>query len=242
MPWRWLGSWKLTRPAGAFAFLSRPPVIFAAGPVLPSALSGATYHVERGDSPFVSISHFLKEVLVMQPFASDIKKIRDRARQHISEGAVTGAYKADREQVIKVLNEALATEIVCVLRYKRHYFMASGINSDSVKEEFLQHAAEEQGHADSICTRIVQLNGEPNLNPEGLATRSHSEYAEGTDLASMIKEDLIAERIAIETYSEIVRWLGDADMTSRRLMEQILEKEEEHAEDMASLLAKTAGK
>ena len=178
----------------------------------------------------------------MQPFASDIKKIRDRARQHISEGAVTGAYKADREEVIKVLNEALATEIVCVLRYKRHYFMASGINSDSVKEEFLQHAAEEQGHADSICTRIVQLNGEPNLNPEGLTTRSHSEYAEGTDLASMIKEDLIAERIAIETYSEIVRWLGDADMTSRRLMEQILEKEEEHAEDMASLLAKTVAK
>ena len=178
----------------------------------------------------------------MQAFASDIKKIRDRARQHISEGAVTGAYKADREQVIKVLNEALATEIVCVLRYKRHYFMASGMNSDSVKEEFRQHATEEQAHADAICTRIVQLNGEPDLNPQGLTTRSHSEYAEGSGLASMIKEDLVAERIAIETYSEIIRWLGEADPASRRLLEQILEKEEEHAEDMASLLAKTGGR
>jgi bacterioferritin len=178
----------------------------------------------------------------MQSFVSDIKKIRERARQHIGEGAVTGAYKADREQVIKVLNEALATEIVCILRYKRHYFMASGINSDSVKAEFLQHAIEEQAHADSIATRIVQLNGAPNLNPAGLVDRSHSEYAEGTDLVSMIKEDLVAERIAIETYSEIVRWLGDGDMTTRRLMEQILEKEEEHAEDMATLLAKTSAK
>jgi len=237
-----LGRLKLGRPTGAFAFLSRPPVIFAAGPGL--VVGAERRHLSPQERAFAVRFNFsfLKEVLVMQPFASDIKTIRVRARQHISEGAVTGAYKADREQVIKVLNEALATEIVCVLRYKRHYFMASGINSDSVKEEFLQHAAEEQGHADSICTRIVQLNGKPNLNPEGLTTRSHSEYAEGTDLVSMIKEDLIAERIAIETYSEIVRWLGDADMTSRRLMEQILEKEEEHAEDMASLLAKTAGK
>lgn len=178
----------------------------------------------------------------MPPFASDIKKIRNRARQHIADGAITGAYKADRKQVVKVLNEALATELVCVLRYKRHYFMASGMNADSVKEEFLLHATEEQAHADAICNRIVQLNGEPNLDPEGLTTRSHSEYAEGKDLSSMIKEDLVAERIAIETYSEIVRWLGDGDPTSRRLMEQILEKEEEHAEDMASLLAKAGGK
>jgi bacterioferritin len=178
----------------------------------------------------------------MQPFASDIKKIRDRARKHIQEGAVTEAYKADSKQVVKVLNEALATEIVCVLRYKRHYFTASGMNADSVKEEFLQHANEEQGHADQICTRIVQLNGTPNLNPEGLATRSHSEYEEGTDLASMIKENLIAERIAIQTYSEIIRWIGDSDPTSRRMMEEILEKEEEHAEDMASLLAQTGAK
>ncbi len=176
----------------------------------------------------------------MPAFTSDIKKIRDRARQHIADGAITGAYKADRKQVIKVLNEALATEIVCVLRYKRHYFMASGMNADSVKEEFLLHATEEQAHADAISNRIVQLNGEPNLDPAGLTTRSHFEYAEGTDLASMIKEDLVAERIAIETYSAIIRWLGDGDPTSRRLMEQILEKEEEHAEDMASLLEKTS--
>ena len=174
----------------------------------------------------------------MENFVADVQKIRDRARKHITDGAVTEAYRADREQVIKVLNEALATELVCVLRYKRHYFMASGVNADSVKEEFLEHANEEQAHADSICNRIVQLNGEPNLNPEGLTTRSHSEYAEGTDLVSMIREDLVAERIAIETYAEIVRWLGDGDPTTRRLMEQILEKEEEHAEDLASLLAK----
>jgi bacterioferritin len=173
----------------------------------------------------------------MQPFASDIKKIRDRARKHIDEGAITGAYKADREQVVKVLNEALATELVCVLRYKRHYFMASGLSSDAVKEEFLEHAGEEQEHADQISTRIVQLNGEPNLDPDGLAGRSHSEYAEGTDLVSMLKEDLVAERIAIETYADIIRWLGDSDPTTRRLMESILEKEEEHAEDLASLLA-----
>lgn len=178
----------------------------------------------------------------MQPFASDIKKIRDRARKHIEEGAITGAYKADSQQVVKVLNEALATELVCVLRYKRHYFMASGLNSDAVKEEFLAHAGEEQEHADSICTRIVQLNGAPNLNPEGLASRSHAEYAEGSDLVSMLKEDLIAERIAIETYGEIIRWLGDADVTTRRLMESILEKEEEHAEDLASLLANATKK
>ena len=176
----------------------------------------------------------------MQPFASDIKKIRDRARKHIDEGAITGAYKADREQVIKVLNEALATELVCVLRYKRHYFMASGLSSDAVKEEFLQHAGEEQEHADQISTRIVQLNGEPNLDPDGLTGRSHSEYAEGSDLVSMLKEDLVAERIAIETYADIIRWLGDSDPTTRRLMESILEKEEEHAEDLASLLANAA--
>ena len=176
----------------------------------------------------------------MQSFAADLKKIREHARRHIAEGAVTSAYTADRLQVIKVLNEALATELVCVLRYKRHYFMASGMNSDSVKEEFLQHANEEQGHADAICNRIIQLNGAPNLNPEGLTSRSHSEYTEGQDLVSMIKEDLVAERIAIETYAEIVRWLGEDDPTSRRLMEQILEKEEEHAEELASLLAKTA--
>jgi bacterioferritin len=137
-----------------------------------------------------------------------------------------------------VLNEALATELVCVLRYKAHYFAAQGINSEGVKAEFLQHANDEQGHADLLSERITQLNGEPNLNPEGLASRSHSEYAAGGDLPTMIKEDLIAERIAIDTYGEIVRWLGEKDPTSRRLMETLLEKEEEHANDMNDLLSR----
>ena len=132
-----------------------------------------------------------------KPFLTDIKTLRERARQHIEQGAITEGYSADRETVIKVLNESLATEIVCVLRYKRHYFMATGINSDGAKAEFLQNANEEQQHADWIATRITQLNGQPNFNPEGLASRSHSEYSEGTDLVSMLKEDLYAERIAI---------------------------------------------
>jgi bacterioferritin len=174
----------------------------------------------------------------MSEFISDLAAIRDRARQSIQDGAVTGAYKADRGRVIEVLNEALATEIVCVLRYKRHYYMAKGINSDAVKAEFLEHAGEEQEHADWIAERITQLGGEPNYNPVGLADRSHSEYAPGSDLRSMITEDLIAERIAIETYSEIIRWLGDDDPTSRKLMVDILKVEEEHADDMANLLSR----
>jgi len=170
------------------------------------------------------------------PFLSDIQEIRRRARQHMEKGAVTEGYKADIETVLKLLNEALATEIVCVLRYKRHQFMANGLNAQSVAEEFAEHAAEEQSHADRIAARITQLDGEPNFNPEGLLMRSHSEYKEGKTLIDMIKEDLVAERIAIESYSEIVRYLGNDDATSRRLMEDILAKEEEHAEDMASLL------
>lgn len=177
----------------------------------------------------------------MGPFATDIEKIRERARTQMKDGAVTAAYRGDRAQVIKVLNEALATELVCVLRYKRHYFMADGLTADSVKAEFLEHAREEQSHADSIAARITQLNGAPDFNPASLAERSHAEYAEGTTLASMIEEDLVAERIAIETYSEIARWLGDKDPTTRRLIEQILEKEEEHAEDMQTLMARLQG-
>jgi bacterioferritin len=138
--------------------------------------------------------------------------------------------------VVKVLNEALATEIVCVLRYKRHYYMAQGIHSESVKAEFLEHANEEQVHADTISERIVQLGGEPDLDPEGLTSRSHSQYVEGTSLVDMIKEDLVAERIAIDSYREIVQWLGGKDSTTRRIMEEILAKEEEHAEDLNSLL------
>jgi bacterioferritin len=176
-----------------------------------------------------------------KPFLTDIKMLRKRARQHIEQGAVTAGYHADREAVIKILNEALATEIVCVLRYKRHYFMAHGINAQSVAQEFLEHANEEQLHADLISRRIVQLGGAPNLSPDGLLTRSHSEYVEGDSLVDMIKEDLIAERIAIDSYREIVTYLGKDDPTSRRLMEEIMAKEEEHADDLVSLLA-TLGK
>ena len=171
-----------------------------------------------------------------KPFVSDIKNIRKRAREHIEKGAVTAGYKADRDTVVKVLNEALATEIVCVLRYKRHHYMASGINAQSVAAEFLEHANEEQEHADRIAERITQLGGAPNFSPEGLLTRSHSDYVEGEDLADMIKENLVAERIAIDSYREIVDYLGSADPTTRRLMEEILEVEEEHAEDMSTLL------
>jgi bacterioferritin len=170
------------------------------------------------------------------PFLLDIKEIRRRAREHIEKGAVTPDYRANRPEVIRILNEALATEIVCVLRYKRHQFMATGIHSISVAEEFAQHASEEQGHADLIAARIQQLDGEPDFNPAGLVTRAHSEYKEGKTLLEMIREDLIAERIAIDTYSEIVRYLGEDDPTSRVMMEKILAMEEEHAEDMKSLL------
>jgi len=173
-----------------------------------------------------------------QPFLTDVKTLRERARQHIEKGAVTEGYSADRETVIKVLNEALATEIVCVLRYKRHYFMASGINAEGVAAEFLQHATDEQGHADSIARRIVQLGGAPNFNPDGLLMRSHAEYVEGETLTDMIKEDLVAERIAIDSYREIITYVGNDDPTTRRLMESILAVEEEHADDMLNLLEK----
>jgi bacterioferritin len=172
-----------------------------------------------------------------RPFLTDITELRRRARQHIEEGAVTEAYRGDRKKIIEILNEALATEIVCVLRYKRHYFMAQGINADPIAAEFLQHANEEQGHADQIAARIVQLGGEPNLSPEGLLMRSHSEYVEGTTLLDMVKEDLIAERIAIDSYSEMIRYIGDNDITTRRMLEGILAVEEEHADDLSSFLA-----
>jgi bacterioferritin len=169
-------------------------------------------------------------------FISDVQAIRRRARQHIEQGAVTEGYRADRETVIKLLNEALATEIVCNLRYRRHYFMAMGIHAQPVADEFLEHANQEQQHADQIAERIVQLGGAPNFNPEGLLTRSHAEYVEGGSLIDMIKENLVAERIAIESYGEMVRYLANNDPTTRRLMEGILAVEEEHANDMADLL------
>ena len=170
------------------------------------------------------------------PFLSDVTELRRRARQHMEKGPITQSYKGDVKQVVDILNQALATEIVCVLRYKRHFYMARGINKDSVAAEFLQHANEEQGHADLIAERITQLGGAPDFSPEGLASRSHSEYVEGDTLVDMIKENLVAERIAIESYTEIIRYFGDKDPTSRRLMEQILAVEEEHANDMADLL------
>ena len=172
-----------------------------------------------------------------KPFLTDVQELRRRARQHIEEGAVTDAYRGDRDTVIKLLNEALATEIVCVLRYKRHYFMAQGINADPIAQEFLQHAGEEQGHADQIAGRIVQLGGAPNLNPEGMLTRSHSEYVEGQNLLDMIKEDLVAERVAIDSYTEMIRYIGGDDITTRRMLESILAVEEEHADDLSSFLA-----
>ena len=173
-------------------------------------------------------------------FVTDVKEIRRRARAHMEQGPVTAGYRADRETVIRLLNEALATEIVCVLRYKRHYYTASGIHAQGVAEEFAEHAAEEQAHADQIAERITQLGGAPDLDPEGLTARSHSEYFPGDDLLEMIKEDLVAERIAIESYAEMVRYLGDDDPTTRRLMEEILAKEEEHADDLRTLLERLA--
>ena len=170
------------------------------------------------------------------PFLSDIQEIRRRAREHVEKGAVTPDYRADLNTALKLLNEALATEIVCTLRYRRHYFMASGIHREGVADEFKQHADEEQEHADQLAERIRQLGGGPDFNPEGLLTRSHAQYVEGESLVDMIKEDLIAERIAIDSYREIVQYLGEKDSTTRRLMEEILAKEEEHADDLANLL------
>jgi bacterioferritin len=169
-------------------------------------------------------------------FLKNIEEIRARARQKLEEGPVTADYQLDREQAIGILNEALATEIVCVLRYQFHYFMATGIHSAAVAEEFRQHATEEQEHANRIAERIKQLGGKPEMNPALVAQTSHTQYVEGTSLADMIREDLVAERIAIDTYREIVTYFGDKDPTSRTMMEEILAKEEEHADELADLL------
>ena len=173
-----------------------------------------------------------------KPFLSDIQEIRRRARQHMEKGAVIEGYQGDPETSVRLLNEALATEIVCVLRYKRHHYMANGIHAQAVAQEFLEHANEEQTHADSIAERIIQLNGAPNFSPEGLLMRSHAEYVEGDSLTDMIKEDLVAERIAIDSYREMINYVGADDSTTRRMLEGILAMEEEHADDLVSLLAK----
>lgn len=172
----------------------------------------------------------------MGEFLTDVETLRRRAREEMGRGPITDAYGADRERVIEVLNQALATELVCTLRYKRHYFTAQGLNAGPVADEFLAHANEEMGHADKIATRISQLQGSPDFNPATLATRSHSEYVEGETLLDMVREDLVAERVAIASYQELARWLGDKDPTTRRLMEEVLAVEEEHAEDMLSFL------
>lgn len=171
-------------------------------------------------------------------FLTDVKELRRRARVHMERGAVTDSYQADRKTVLALLNTLLATELVCVLRYRRHHFMATGIHAQAVAAEFLEHATEEQEHADRIAHRITQLGGEPDFNPEGLATRSHSEYVEGSDLMDMIREDLVAERVAIESYGEIIRYLSENDPTTCRMLEEILAVEEEHAEDLQALIQK----
>ncbi|HEY2764126.1 MAG TPA: ferritin-like domain-containing protein [Pseudonocardiaceae bacterium] len=174
----------------------------------------------------------------MAEFLTDVRALRDRARQEIEKGPITPAYGADSERVIKVLNEALATEIVCVLRYKQHHYQAKGINAEPVAAEFLEHAREEQDHADRLAARITQLGGSPDFNPDTLTGRSHSEYRTASDLIDMIKENLVAERVAITSYTEIIKWLGDGDVTTRRLFEDILAVEEEHADDMINYLEK----
>jgi bacterioferritin len=172
-------------------------------------------------------------------FAIDIEQIRKRARQHMKDGAVTAGYKADREIILRLLNSSLATELVCVLRYKRHHFMSSnlgGIAGFAVTNELANHAAEEQAHADLIAERIVQLGGEPNFDPEGLTTRSHAAYVAGGTLTEMLEEDLVAERIAIDVYGEIIRYVGERDTTTKRMLEGILAQEEEHADELSDFL------
>jgi len=176
--------------------------------------------------------------MAMDTFKADIEEIRRRAMEKMDEGAVTSSYKADPAKVIEVLNEVLATETVCTLRYRSHYFMAKGVHAPGIEDEFLQHATDEQGHADRVAKRITELGGTPNLDPDGLAERSHAQYGTGETLIEMIREDLVAERIAIATYSEIIRWLGNDDPTTRRMMEELLATEEEHADDMAKLLGR----
>ncbi|GLK87034.1 ferritin-like domain-containing protein [Pseudomonas turukhanskensis] len=167
---------------------------------------------------------------------TDVATLRQRARQHIEEGAITEGYSADREEVLKLLNASLATELVCYLRYKRHYFMATGLKASVAAAEFLEHAQQELAHSDLLAERIMQLGGEPDFDPRGLTERSHAEYVAGNTLKEMITEDLVAERIAIDSYREIITYLGNDDPTTRRLFEEILAQEEEHADDLADLL------
>ena len=187
------------------------------------------------DSALVAVE-FGAAPVTTQTELTDVKTLRVRARKHIEEGAVTAGYSADRSAVLKLLNDALATEIVCVLRYRRHHFMARGIDAKSTADEFLAHSNEEQGHADQIAERIVQLGGEPDFAPDGLTGRSHAEYVAGGSLIEMIKEDLVAERIAIDSYRELIQYLGDQDPTTSQMLKAILAVEEQHADELADLL------
>lgn len=173
---------------------------------------------------------------------SDRQTLRKRARRNIEDGAITDSYSADRKAVIKLLNDALATEYVCVLRYYRHFFMAKGMLADAIKAEFLEHAQQEQAHAGKLAERIVQLGGEPDFNPDTLSARSHAEYKEGSDLRDMVRENLVAERIAIDSYREMINFIGDRDTTTKRILEEILAQEEEHADEFADLLDGWIGK
>lgn len=169
-------------------------------------------------------------------FLSDIQTLRERARKNVEKGPVTESYKGNREQIVELLNSALATELLCVLRYRQHYFTATGMNSEEVANEFLIHSNEEQGHADRIAARIAQLTGKPDMNPATISARSHAEYVECDSLEDMIRENLVAERVAIESYLEMIRYIGDSDPTTRRMLEDILAVEEEHADDLVNLL------
>lgn len=167
---------------------------------------------------------------------TSVKTLRSQARKHIEQGAVTAGYSADRLKILKLLNAALATEIVCVLRYRRHHFMARGIHGKGIAEEFLIHSNQEQGHADRLAGRIVQLGGEPDFAPDSLSSRSHAEYVAGGSLVEMIREDLVAERIAIDSYRELIQYLGDQDPTTSHMLREILAVEEQHADELADLL------
>lgn len=194
----------------------------------------AKHHAKTHGQPAMKGSGHSKRA--GEDFEIDVRALRERAREHLDEGAVTEDYRADRDAVVHMLNDALATELVCVLRYKRHHFMATGIHAEPVAAEFAEHATQEQDHADRLAARIVQLGGEPDFSPDGLSARSHAEYVTGNNLRDMIRENLVAERIAIESYREMIHYLGDRDTTTRRMLEEILAVEEEHADDMRDLL------
>ncbi len=192
---------------------------------------GAITPAERGVKPDQP-----QEIEMTEANLTDVATLRSRARQNVENGAVTEGYDADRKEIIRLLNASLATELVCVLRYKRHYFMASGVKAQIAAEEFLEHATQEAEHADKLAERIVQLGGEPEFNPDLLSKNSHAQYVAGNNLKEMVYEDLVAERIAVDSYREIIQYIGDKDPTTRRLFEEILAQEEEHADDMADIL------